>query len=54
MAVVVDEAQLAELVHEMAHARAGRSDHLSERLLTDLRNDGLWPPFLAEVRQEKQ
>src|ERR1043166_3737358 len=34
--VVIDETQLTELVHEVAHARPGRADHLSECLLTDL------------------
>ena len=32
-AVVFDETQLPELVHEEVHARAGRSDHLSQRFL---------------------
>jgi hypothetical protein len=48
MAVVVDEAQLAELVHEMAHPRTSRSDHLRERFLGDFCDDGLGFAFLAE------
>src|SRR6185295_20122728 len=37
-AVVLDETQLAELVHEEADARAGRADHFREHLLADLRD----------------
>src|SRR6185503_4639887 len=44
MAVVVDEAQIPKLVHEMAHSRARRADHFGQRLLTDLGCDGLGPP----------
>src|SRR4029077_16018155 len=48
-AVVLDEAQLAELVHEEADPRAGGADHLRQRFLADLRDDGFRPPLLAEV-----
>ena len=37
--VVVDEAQVAELVHEKADAGARRADHLRQRVLADLRNE---------------
>ena len=40
-AVVLDEAQFPKLVHELADTRPRGSDHLRERLLTDLRNDWL-------------
>ena len=46
MPVVVDEARFAKPVHEMAYARAGGTDHLSERLLADLCNKGLRSAFL--------
>jgi len=36
VAVVVDEPELLELVHEEVHARARRADHLGERFLRDL------------------
>jgi len=35
-AVVIYEAQLAELIHEKADARARRADHLRKPLLADL------------------
>ena len=51
-AVVLDEAQLAELVHEEADARAGRADHLRQRFLADLGDDGFRPtPPLAELKR---
>jgi hypothetical protein len=31
-AVVVDESQLPEPIHEKAHSRAGRADHLGQGL----------------------
>ena len=52
--VVVNEPQLAELVHEEADPRSGGADHLGQGLLTDLWNYRLGPSFLAEVRQEQQ
>jgi hypothetical protein len=42
---VVDEAYFAKLVHEVAHARPSRSDHLGKHFLSGLCNDGLWAPF---------
>src|SRR5687767_4904450 len=36
-AIVFDEAQFAESVHEKAYARAGRPDHFGEGLLADFR-----------------
>ncbi len=53
-AVVINEAQVAKLIHEMAHARPGRADHLSECLLTDLRGNWLGPALLAEVGEQQQ
>jgi hypothetical protein len=44
----------AKSVHEKAHARARRADHLRERLLADIRNHRLLSSFLAKVRQQKQ
>src|ERR1700733_3533712 len=54
MAVVVDEPQFAKLVHEVAHARSGCSNHLGEYFLTDLCNDWLRPTFIAEICQQQQ
>src|SRR5271168_1219227 len=54
VAVVFDETQLPELVHEMADAGPCRADDLRQRLLADLRRDRLRGAFLAEIRQDEQ
>src|SRR5437879_11202254 len=54
VAIVVDEAELPELVHEDVHTRAGRTDDLRQRFLTDLRRDRLWPARLAEIGQNEE
>jgi hypothetical protein len=51
VAVVVNQAQVSELIHETAHARSRFADHLRERFLADLRDDRLGSTFLAEIRQ---
>src|SRR5688572_18525864 len=53
-AVVFDEAEFSEFVHEEAYTCARCSHHLRERFLTDLRDDGLRPALLAEVREQQQ
>src|SRR5450631_2880282 len=52
--IIFDETQPAELVHEKAHARSRRADHLRQRLLTYLSHDRLRSPLLAEVCKEKE
>jgi hypothetical protein len=52
VAIVIDQAQFSELVHKKIHAGARRANHLSERLLADLRNDRLGPALLAKIRQQ--
>jgi hypothetical protein len=52
--VVLDEPELAEFVHEPAHARPRGADDLRERLLTDLPNDGLGSAFLAEISHQEE
>jgi hypothetical protein len=52
--IVVDEAQASKLIHKEAHAAAGRSDHLCEGLLTDLRQYWLGFALLAEIGQDQQ
>src|SRR5882672_4076149 len=52
--VVFDKSQFAEFVHEKAHARSGRADHLRQRFLTELSHDRLWPAFLAEICKQKE
>jgi hypothetical protein len=51
-AVILDETQFPEFVHEEAHARAGRPDHVGKGLLTDLCRDHLRPAFLSEVEHD--
>jgi hypothetical protein len=52
--VVVDKAQLTELVHEKAYSRSGRADHLRHCFLTDLSHDRLRLALLAEIRKKKE
>ena len=47
LAVIGDEAQLPEFVHEMTDARARRADDLGQRFLADPVRDRLRPAFLA-------
>src|SRR5438094_10890 len=54
MAVVGDEPQLAELVHEMADSRASGADDLRQRLLADLRNHRLRLAFLSEISEQEK
>jgi hypothetical protein len=52
--VVFDKTQFAEFIHEKAHARSGRADHLRQRFLTKRSHDRLWPAFLAKICKEKE
>ena len=52
--VVFYKTQFAELVHEKAHARPGRADHLRQRFLTERAHDRLRLPFLAEICKQKE
>jgi hypothetical protein len=36
LSIVADESKFAELVHEVAHAGSGRSNHLCQRFLADI------------------
>src|SRR5258708_21436791 len=54
LSVVFDKTQFAEFVHEEAHARSGRADHLLQRFLTKLSHDRLRPSFLAEICKQKE
>jgi hypothetical protein len=54
MSVVVNETQLAKFVHEVTHARPSRANHLSERFLTDLRENWLRSAFLSKIGQQQQ
>ena len=54
VAVVMDETEFTELVHEEADARPRGSDHFREYLLTDLGQNGLWPVVFTEVCQQEE
>ena len=54
VAIVIDEAQFPEFVHEMAHARTRRADHFSECLLADFRDDSLGFSLLAKIGQYQE
>src|SRR6185437_9432336 len=53
-AVVIDEAQLSEPVHEEANSRAGSAHHLCQSLLTNLRNHSLRRAFLTKVGKQQK
>src|SRR3984893_3998256 len=52
--VVFNKTQFAEFVHEKAHTRSGRADHVRQRFLTEVSHDRLWPAFLAEICKQKE
>lgn len=52
--VVLDKAQLAELVHEETHASPRSTDHLGQRFLTDRRQGRLRLALFPNVGQEQQ
>src|SRR6266481_5486398 len=51
-AVVLDEAQLPELVHETTDPRARAADHFRQRFLTYPGKDRLGFSFLSEMGQQ--
>ena len=52
--IVFDESQFAEPVHEKAHARSGRADHLRQGFLTEPSHDRLRLSLLAEICKQKE
>ena len=53
-AVVADEAELAEAVHEEADAGPGGADHFSQGFLRDGRNECLWFSRFAKLGHEEE
>ena len=53
-AIVIDEAEAAEFVHEEIDPRARGADHFRQRFLVDRRGDVLGFVFLAEIRQQQK
>src|SRR5579863_4254353 len=54
LAIVADEAQSPELVHEMTDPRSGGANHLGQRLLTDIGTDRLRAAFFAEIGEQQE
>src|SRR5450755_3688439 len=54
LAVVFDEAQFSEAIHEKTDSGPGGADHLSQEFLADFGNYRLGFAFLAELREEQQ
>ena len=54
LAIIADETQFTELVHEKADTRPGCSDHFRKRFLADFDIDGLRNAILAEVSEKQQ
>jgi hypothetical protein len=50
--IVVDEAKLAEFVHEEADAGPGRANHFGQGFQADIGNDRLRTTLLAKIRQQ--
>src|ERR1035437_6088449 len=53
-AVVFDEAELAEAIHEEADAGAGGADHLRQSFLRDGRNQMFWLIWFTEFRKNQK
>src|SRR5215217_9711880 len=51
--VVIDEAQLAEPVHEETDPGTSGADHVGERFLTDPGNDRLGFTFFSKMRHQQ-
>jgi hypothetical protein len=52
--IIVDQSHFSKSVHEKAHARSRRSDHLGKRFLGNFCDDPLRASVMAEIRQQKQ
>ena len=52
--IVLDQAELPELVHERVDPRTGRADSRRQRFLTDLWDDRFELPFLPEIGEEQE
>lgn len=54
IAIVTDEAQFPEFVHEGTDAGSRRANHLRQRPLIEICIDGLGAARLAEIGQKKE
>ena len=53
LAVIFDESQFPEAIHEETHSRPGGANHLCQDLLADLGNDYVGFTFLAELSEQQ-
>ena len=53
-AVVLDQSELPELVHEGVDPRTGRPDPRGQRFLADLGNGRFKLPLLTEIGKEQE
>jgi hypothetical protein len=53
-AVVINQTQSAEFVHEKIDACSRRTDHLRQCLLADFFQQRFWLTFFAEIRKKKE
>ena len=54
VAVIINETQLAELVHEHTNARSGGANHFGEGFLAYFGNDGVSLFPLAKIGHEEE
>jgi hypothetical protein len=54
LSIVADKSKFAEFVHKGAHARSGRSNHLSQCLLADIHWNGLRYAFRSEIARAEE
>ena len=53
-AVVINQAQPPEFVHEKVDACSRRTNHLRQCLLANFRQQRLWLTFFAKIRKNKE
>src|ERR1700726_2528883 len=54
LSIVADESKFAEFVHKVAHARSGRSNHLSQCFLANIQQNRLRYAFRSKMREQKK
>ena len=52
--VIINETQLAELVHEHTNARSGGADHIGEGFLAHFGNDGFSLSLFSKIGHEEE
>jgi hypothetical protein len=54
VAIVIDKAELPELIHEMTDPRTGGAHHLCQAFLIDSGKGSFSSTFLAKMRQQQE